>query len=610
MVTGVAHSYRFDSRLIKIKYFFISYILYMTIVDLNFINAYQDKQEKILNRITNTITNYNNLLYWDIDFKNANKSCMAIINIKSITETIKNDTYKLSIGIVYKNNIIQESTPISCNNTNTKLITTSINNTKAGINFFYVKVEAGTSNNQFMLTINDIQLDGNNEFIEQPTTKAVITSRIAPPVYHHTLFNMPTASFLYKEFNIPKHRQNMWTTLSFPTGYGGFSLSTQKISFSVWDATFSDTIKIATEVVQINKNVNVTRYDHEGSGVTCNMAVELKENQTFGLAVHSHTMDFTSTDMHPTDKVTYISFFFINLGPITQPFPEPAWLYIATLKAYKHQSFIGSDNKIHAHGFFEHYAHTDGLLYTRSVIVGNGWASVNGEDWVASECETFTAPEDRVVNGVTLNCSASIFNQPSCMLKLNTGGRNNGKNNQIVKRSQLPHKPYHLTKLITTYPFLTQLSNITSIAATKEYSSYIMHGPWIEIDIPVLTSNIMQRKDGGTAYVVIQDNLIKIAISYTNTKNIKCYHQPITNNNLANKLNGYHIYNYNTDDVFDIDNLTEFTQEDDNVYLIKTLSPTTTSTPQTTQSTQVTTTSTPQTTQYTQVTTTSTPQTT
>ena len=406
---------------------------------LNFINAYKDKcEDKSLGTITNTVNDYSNILYWDIDFLTKNRSCYATILINSLTESTPG-TYKLYIGIVYANDRIIESLPIQFSNKNIKtyLTTNNIINDEIGINYLYIKVESDspivntnipfrdecTIPNKFEIIFGEIKLTY-DEFLEVSTTKEIIGKRMAPPVYHKSNFNLSNANFIYKEFIITKHKRNMWTVIHFPTGYAGFSLTTQKISFSVWNATINKDFEIPPEVVYINNNINVDNFGHEGSGIACNTPVKLNINEKFGLMIHLYTVDHPISQEYPTGKVSYISYFFINLGPINALYKKPEWIYVGTLKSYESQTFIGSTSKIECIGFFEHYTNTDGLLYSRDVIVGNSWASMDGISWTPSIDETYLPPLDLPTekNGNIINARASVYSDTDCMIKLEVGG--------------------------------------------------------------------------------------------------------------------------------------------------------------------------------------------
>ncbi len=531
-------------------------------IDLKFTNAYTGVSEKILNNFDNIIDQYNNItsLYWDINFKDStNKTCYATININSITESVRNSSYDIYNGIVYKNGIIVENktTIVINNNLKTNINIPSIENNETGLNFFYIKILPVNPNIKYKINFNSVKLNYEN-CVQIDTTTDIIKQRFVPTIYHMGWVKLLNVKKQYKEFIVLKEKKGYYNTMNFINGSIGFDLDKKIVRFSLWNTRVSDTYYIPSEYVQLNLN---TVFINNGSGIDTQITYPLKQNERYGLMVISHTIDRPKTRNYPFGKITYYSGFFINLGNIDTPNTNPTWIYISTLKCYRDINNLVKRDLTKIEGTLERYKQTDDLLFTANTAVGNLWAS-DGNIWEKSISEEFIT--QYYPDGKTINVNVKVYDTDSAMLNIEFGGRVSGNlfENYAYRTNMNQQVPPHILDLPNQFPFINNMDSLINLPTKLVYSNYVMFGDWLENEQRVYNQFIDKRSDGSNVYMTLQSkyNTLKVVITDSNNNVIETYMKDFNNNiYILNKLN-YNVINesnnnYTLKDFFNLDNL-------------------------------------------------------
>ena len=395
-------------------------------LSLTFDNAYYDKKVKQLNSITNTIDNNNNILYWDVDVNGT--EILVNIDIKTITAN-SFPGFTIETGLLYPNNIFIKSL-VKNITLNMKKATFLIDKVKPKKNIvFYIKL---VHVRNFQVVLSNVTI---NNTIMISTTQEIINNRMAKPVYTRGIVDIINPVYMYREMSIIENKRDMFATVSFPSGYFGFVYENKRVAMSVWDAYIGDKI-IKNEVILLGPNAIHSRFDHEGNGDNIAINYNIRVGYRYGFMIKNII----------ENDITFISCYFADLGPSSTTPTRVEWLYLGTIKHHKINSFAFNDKQSVLRGFYEHFSATDGMLYRRSIMVGNTWASIDGEKWVPSDLEEF----EMVANDKS-NSRAQILDVKNGLISVSVGGKINMAN-KILTLDRRAYKniikqPAHLKKL-------------------------------------------------------------------------------------------------------------------------------------------------------------------
>jgi hypothetical protein len=371
-------------------------------LSLTFNNAYYDKKVKELNKIDNSMDDVNNMLYWDVDVNGT--EVMVNIDIKNITANLFVG-FTMEVGLLYPNNIFIKSN-VKNMTSSIKRMTFLIEKVKPQKNIvFYIKM---VHIRKFNIVLSGVYLN-NTTMIE--TTQEIIDLRLAKPVYTRGIVCIKDASYMYREMSIIENKPNMFATVSFPSGYFGFVYENKRVAMSVWDAYMEDGTIIKNEVVEIGPDAIHSRFDHEGNGDNIALNYNIRVGHKYGFMVKNII----------SDKQCLISCYFIDLGPASTTSTNMKWLYLGTIKHHKLNDFRYNNTHSVLRGFYEHYSRTDGMLYRRSIMVGNTWGSIDGIEWVPSDVEEY----EKVSKDIISNSRASILNERDGIMNVSVGGKIN-----------------------------------------------------------------------------------------------------------------------------------------------------------------------------------------
>lgn len=373
-----------------------------------FDNAYYDKKVKQLNKIDNSMDDVNNILYWDVDVNGT--EVMVNIDIKNITANTFTG-FTMEVGLLYPNNIFIKSS-VKNMTSSVRRMTFLIEKVKPQKNIvFYVKM---VHIRKFNIVLSGVYLN-NTTMIE--TTQEIIDSRLAKPVYTRGIVSIKDANYMYREMSIIENKPNMFATVSFPSGYFGFVYENKRVAMSVWDAYQGDGTIIKNEVVELGPDTIYSRFDHEGNGDNIAINYNIRVGHKYGFMVKNIVRD----DDNPSGKQSLISCYFIDLGPASTTSTNVKWLYLGTIKHHKLNDFRYNNTHSVLRGFYEHYSKTDGMLYRRSIMVGNTWGSIDGIEWVPSDVEEY----EKVSKDRPSNSRASILNEKDGIMSVSVGGKIN-----------------------------------------------------------------------------------------------------------------------------------------------------------------------------------------
>lgn len=403
----------------------ISYIIMS--LSLTFDNAYYDKKVKQLNSIINTIDNNNNILYWDVDVNGT--EITVNIDIKTITANSVAG-FTIEAGLLYPNNIFIKSL-VKNITLNMKKVTFLIDKVKPQKNIvFYIKL---VHVRNFQVVLSNVII---NNTTMNDTTQDIINNRMAKPVYTRGIVDIINPVYMYREMSIIENKRDMFATVSFPSGYFGFVYENKRVAMSVWDAYVGNDI-IKNEVILLGPNAIHSRFDHEGNGDNIAINYNIRVGYRYGFMVKNII----------ENDISFISCYFADLGPSSTTPTNVEWLCLGTIKHHKINSLAIDNNKSVLRGFYEHFSATDGMLYRRSIMMGNTWASMDGEKWVPSELEEF----EMVANDIVSNSRAQILDEKNGLISVSVGGKINMAS-KILTLDRKAYKnivkqPAHLKKL-------------------------------------------------------------------------------------------------------------------------------------------------------------------
>jgi hypothetical protein len=395
-------------------------------ISLTFDNAYYDKKIKQLNTPNNTIDDINNMLYWDVDVNGTE----VLVNIDINNITAKSFVgFTMQAGLLYPNNIFIKS-PVKNITSNMKKITFLIDKVKPQKNIvFYIKL---VHIRNFKVVLSNVTVNNTTMII---TTQNIINNRMAKPVYTRGIVNISKPTYMYREMSIIENKRDMFATVSFPSGYFGFVYENKRVAMSVWDAYIGDKI-IKNEVILLGPNAIHSRFDHEGNGDNIAINYNIRVGNKYGFMVKNII----------ENNISFISCYFADLGPSSTTPTNVEWLYLGTIKHHKINSLAIDNTKSVLRGFYEHFSATDGMLYRRSIMVGNTWASIDGEKWVPSDLEEF----EMVANDKS-NSRAQILDVKNGLISVSVGGKINmaSKILSLDRRIyfNIVTQPSHLKKL-------------------------------------------------------------------------------------------------------------------------------------------------------------------
>lgn len=274
-----------------------------------------------------------------------------------------------------------------------------------------------------------------NNTIMINTTQDIINNRMAKPVYTRGIVNIINPVYMYREMSIIENKRDMFATVSFPSGYFGFVYENKRVAMSVWDAYVGDKI-IKNEVILLGPNAIHSRFDHEGNGDNIAINYNIRVGYRYGFMVKNII----------ENDISFISCYFADLGPGSTTPTRVEWLYLGTIKHHKINSLALNNNQSVLRGFYEHFSATDGMLYRRSIMIGNTWASTDGETWVPSDLEEFEMVADDKSNS-----RAQILDEKNGLISVSVGGKINMAS-KILTLDRKAYKnivkqPAHLKKL-------------------------------------------------------------------------------------------------------------------------------------------------------------------
>jgi hypothetical protein len=363
------------------------------------------------------LKNPGDIIYFDVKFTNyGSYSILAEIDFNN------NQYIDLQVGIIYPGYNQYPKEPIA------KTIKTkqsyspvyyyigdiTLLETQGLIQPIFIK---NMSNLSGYITIDNIKVMGNYK-IEYPYTewwnKENNTGKRPFQHANNTLSNsifdnIPgNIRHAYKEMIIFKsHIHTYATAINGPATYMGIDFMDGRIVFSVWNANING-VEIQNEITDVGNNVESNKFDHEGNG----SYFTLRYSKYFNPPLeYNYKYGFYNYYKDLGDKTEYTAYF-INLGPIDNPYKNPVWILIGKVM---HYASYNTNNRIG--GFVENYMTANGHLYQRSYVIGNGWASVNGIDWYPS------THEEAVLDDLT-NQQAEVFGDPANgLIRHNIGGR-------------------------------------------------------------------------------------------------------------------------------------------------------------------------------------------
>ena len=396
-------------------------------ISLTFDNAYYDKKIKQLNTPNNSIDDINNMLYWDVDINGT--EVLVNIDINNITAN-SFVGFTMEAGLLYPNNIFIKS-PVKNITSNMKKATFLIDKVKPQKNIvFYIKL---VHIRQFKAVLSNVTINNTTMII---TTQDIINNRMAKPVYTRGIVDIINPTYMYREMSIIENKRDMFATVSFPAGYFGFVYENKRVAMSIWDAYVGNDI-IKNEVIELGPNTIYSRFDHEGNGDNIAINYNIRVGNKYGFMVKNII----------ENNISFISCYFADLGPSSTTPTNVEWLYLGTIKHHKINSFAFNEKKSVLRGFYEHFSATNGQLYRRSIMVGNTWASIDGEKWVPSCFEEF----EMVAKDIISNSRAQILDDRNGLISVSVGGKINMESiilsldRKIYKN--IVTQPSHLKKL-------------------------------------------------------------------------------------------------------------------------------------------------------------------
>lgn len=385
-------------------------------LSLTFDNAYYDKKVKELNSICNTIDSDNNMLYWDVNVNGTE----IIIHI-DINNIIANSLagFTIETGLLYPNNIFIKSL-VKNITPNMKKVTFLIDKIKPQKNIvFYIKL---VHVRNFTVVLSNVTI---NNTTMNDTTQDIINNRMANPIYTRGIVDIINPVYMYKEMSIIENKKDMLAMITFPAGYFGFIYENKQIMMSISNA------HIKNDVIELGPNAI-----HIDQGNCDNIAVNyhIRVGYRYGFMVKNII----------ENNVSIISCYFVDLGPSSTTPTSVKWLYIGTIKHHKINSFALNNTQSILISSYKHLNATDGQLYRRSIMMGNTWASMDGNKWVPSDLE-----EVEIVNNS--NSSAKILDEKNGLISVSVGGKIN-MDSMILTLDRRVYKnilkiPSHLKKL-------------------------------------------------------------------------------------------------------------------------------------------------------------------
>ena len=226
--------------------------------------------------------------------------------------------------------------------------------------------------------------------------------------------NITNPTHMYREMIILKwHMHTYVTAINGPSTYMGIDFAENKIVFSVWNAV-NNNVEIKNKVIMIGNNVKSNAFDHEGSGSYFEFkGIKLMMGNKYGF--------YIKYDENETENKTLYSGYFIDLGPISLPYMTPTWIHIGTVE---HYNIYNKESRIG--GFLENYMTANGHLYQRSVVIGNGWMSNDGINWVASHHEEAVLDELNMQQASTYNDGMITYNIGARLGMIDEGLKHHG----------------------------------------------------------------------------------------------------------------------------------------------------------------------------------------
>ena len=408
------------------------------------VNAYYNNRIKTIGETVNILNSNTYILFFDIKFSNIGTyGIYAKINI---LKNSNNLNAKITTGLIVPNNIsiCKRNKLISPHNKAQHVLLNTIvleDTNMIGTNYLFIQL----NDISISIMIEDIYILGTSPITEIITTDKVINNRIARVIYTRGLFKMNSPTYIYREITMIEYRRDTFSTVFFPAGYVGFVIENKRVAFSLWDAYINDTTIIRNEIIALGHNMEVSRFDHEGNGDNIALTnYDLTMNNKYGFIIQSENF---ADDTLPTGTYSQISCYFIDHGPINNINIDAKWILIGTIKHHKQHIFTESNESI-IRGFVEHFSFTDGLLYSRSIITGNSYASMDGITWESSYKEEFESTESIIIDGkVITNSNASIYDVSNGLLNVSVGGRINGDKIVSLDRPQQV-APYYLTNFL------------------------------------------------------------------------------------------------------------------------------------------------------------------
>ena len=248
---------------------------------------------------------------------------------------------------------------------------------------------------------------------------------------------------MYREMIVLKwHLHTYATAINGPSTYMGIDFREGRIVFSVWNS-MKDNKETPNKITFVGENVESNKFDHEGSGSYFTLrynkynTIPLTIGDKYGFYIHYNEIE----------DMTEYSAYFINLGPLDKPFENPKWILIGKVlhyNTYKIENRIG--------GFLENFMTANGHLFQRSVVLGNGWVSRDGKDWVSS------SHEEAVLDDLNMQ-QAKVFNKPEDgFITCNTGGRLGMKDENLMRHGNL--RTYDIYRDISKENMPSHLKNI------------------------------------------------------------------------------------------------------------------------------------------------------
>jgi hypothetical protein len=414
--------------------------------EFNTVNAYEPTKNKSIGSIApNKSAGVGFTLFWDLIFPTAGKYTI------NLTGQFVGAT-GLECGMILPGEQIVMAQPpnkpgfvFPATKSNVKVELGQLDIPSAGTHPVFIRINKSSGR---LLVINSLSVSTTDNraklvgVFELRTQGIARLAHHAAAAYSRSFFTIRNPEFIYREFIPTQWRPNTFTTIAFNGGYVGIVVN-KSTGMSIWNAPNGR----PNEILETGEGVKTKTYDHEGSGTQFSLPYIVHEGRRYGYMVR--------VEQHPKSAelptgATDFSSWFIDLSPvsssptITETF-VPEWKYIGKVRRFCLNELGGGDKKTtfsSIGGFLENPSTSNGHLYVRKVAVGNGWASLNGREWVPSLIESYNTKYPR-------NAQGGPYALDPNMIEYAIGGRvschNNGKFSLRPDPTQRPI-PQHLVE--------------------------------------------------------------------------------------------------------------------------------------------------------------------